>query len=122
MSMNIRNKTILHFIIFKEDNEKEYTGICYELSLVLTSSDTEKLKEELTSTAQNYVKTILEEKLSGNLLNQQDKLPKKYQYLFKAFDVDHQRSSKDVSKLTEMINSVREPMAFVESSPIAQGA
>lgn len=118
MGMNTHHKVILHFLIFKEPDEDVYTGVCYELSLVLTNKDPDKLREEISKTAQNYVETVVERELSTNLLNQQKKLPKPYRDLFRAFDVDERKSKREASRLSELIDNVIDAQAFAESSPI----
>ena len=115
MSMNTHSKGVLHFVIFKEVGEKEFTGICYELSLVLTGTDEAKLQKELTETAKNYAQTIMKKKLSLKLLNQQKKLPKHYRNLFKMFEVDKRFTSKDT------INHAVEAKAFISMSPAPMG-
>lgn len=114
--MNTHNKGVLHFVIFKEAGDKEFTGICYELSLVLTGSNEDKLKKELTETAKNYAETVMEKKLSLKLLNQQKKLPKNYRNLFKMFEVDKRFTPRNT------INEAVEAKAFISMSPAPIGA
>lgn len=94
--MNSHHKGILHFVIFKTPKDKEYTGVCYELSLVLTDSDPEKLESDLTDMAKHYVKTVRQRKLSAKLLNQENKLPREYKTLFKLFNVATSKTNKAI--------------------------
>jgi hypothetical protein len=114
---NTKERGILRFMIFKAAGEKEFTGVCYELSIVLQDKNPEVLSKELLNAAQGYVMTVIKKKMSDKLLNQSDKLPKEYAALFedfaKLYDVHHKPS------LSDLVEKVIIERAFVETVPVA---
>lgn len=112
---NTKTRGILRFMIFKEPGEKEYTGVCYELSIVLTDSNPEKLKNELTSASRGYVDRVIKSGMPDKLLNQSHKLPDRYKNLFKNFDKIYDVTRRPT--LTEEIDKVIDARAFVERVP-----
>jgi len=85
LSMNTKKGSNLRFIIFRSKSDKEFTGVCYDLAIIQTGNDVEKLQKELTEAALGYVKTVKQDDLPDYLLNQSDKLPDEYRKIFETF-------------------------------------
>lgn len=116
--MNSKQKGILHFLIFKKPDVREYTGICYELAIVFEGKNPELLHKQLTEASREYVRVVIEKSMSDKLLNQANKLPEHYVALFKDFEQLYTIHKKDnKSPLTEAIDSVLDARAFVERVP-----
>lgn len=64
----------LNLFMYREKNK--YIGVCLDLDIVLENSTPQELKEELIDAVQNYVETVIENKLSESLLNKP--APQKY--------------------------------------------
>ena len=75
---NTKENGVLRFMIFREGKEREYTGICLDLSMVKVNKDPIVLKKDLELAANGYISVVRKNKLPDSLLNQQDNLPQKY--------------------------------------------
>lgn len=114
---NTKDGFALRFLIYKEPDEKFFTGVCYELSIVLTDKNLERLKRRLTATAHDYAQTVINEGFPDKLLDQSNKLDPKYAVLFKKFDDLYNINRK--SATSEEIEEVADlsAVAFIEPIP-----
>ena len=84
---NTKKKVGLRFMIFPS-NKGLYTAVCFELGLVREGKNPLKLKWRIESLAKKYIKSIRDNNLSEDLLNQSlpAKYEKKYQAVVKAHE------------------------------------
>lgn len=81
--MNTKKSGSLNFFIFKEAGDSDYTGVCFELGIVVEGADPEMVKKDLEESAHGYVIAVCKNNLSEDLLNQFP--PKEYLDLFKKY-------------------------------------
>lgn len=60
----------VHSFIYKDPNEKVFTGVALEFDLVIKGKTPEKVEECLMDTIENYLRNVVDNELSEELLNQ----------------------------------------------------
>jgi hypothetical protein len=79
---NTKQKSTFQFLIAPSQSKKDwYSAFCFELGLIREGKDPLELKRQINQLAFNYYRSVVENNLSDDLLNQF--LPKKYELLFK---------------------------------------
>ncbi len=80
--MNTKERGQFTLVIFKTPKNKEYVGFCYELAIVLSDKNQERLRKDLLEAVKGYVETVRENNLSNKLLNRHKMLPSEYRQLY----------------------------------------
>lgn len=120
--MNTKTGGNLRFLIFREDPKGEYTGICYDLAIVKTDTDPERLQRDLNEAAMGYVTTVKQDNLPDTLLNQSDKLPREYQQRFTGY-VELFNNTAAVNNVVSRVKSAfSDPEARLFVQPVLQRA
>lgn len=65
---NNKNSGNLNFIIYQDQETKEYCGLCIELGIYDSSDNLESLKKNLIDASKGYVHSVMKDKLSDELL------------------------------------------------------
>jgi hypothetical protein len=116
MTRNTYKKGSLNFFIY---NEKDYfVGVCLELDIVVEAETIQETKQELCDEVYSYVTSIINKKLSEDLLNRP--APKEYwdkfydflQNKIKAFD-----NGNNNHQLSEPLEFMQVPISQVKLSP-----
>ena len=63
-----KNGEVLNFLTYQNKESKKYCGICVELGLYDEAENLETLRKNLTEAASGYVRTVMKENLSPDLL------------------------------------------------------
>lgn len=74
MIKNTYNKGFVTSFIYPDKDK--YIGVCLELDIVVENKNLEEVKKELSDAVRTHVETVVENKLSADLLNRY--APKKY--------------------------------------------
>lgn len=80
---NTKKKGILRFLIYFDQRDEEFVGVCMDLSIIKCGKNPEQVKMDLVNASLGYVETVCKENLPDSLLNQ--KPPKIYVDIFKQF-------------------------------------
>lgn len=67
-------------LIYKKNTDNEVTAVCLEFGLIIKAKTKEKAQECIKDVADTYLKNVIENKLSEELLNRS--APKKYWTIF----------------------------------------
>ena len=77
---NTKQKSTFQFLIIPSKTKKGWYGaFCFELGLIREGKDPLVLRNQISKLAFNYYRSVIENNLSDDLLNQS--LPQKYQLL-----------------------------------------
>lgn len=77
---NTKQKSTFQFLIVPSKSKKGwYSAFCFELGLIREGKDPLVLRNQISKLAFNYYRSVIENDLSDDLLNQS--LPQKYQLL-----------------------------------------
>jgi len=71
----------VHSFVFKGSNEEFYTGVALEFDVVIQAKTSEKAEECLLDTIKNYLRNVIDNELSEELLN--TPADKKYWEMYK---------------------------------------
>ncbi len=78
---NTKQKSIFRFLLVPSKSKRGwYSTFCFELGLIREGTEPLELIKQINKLAFNYYRSVVENNLSDDLLNQS--LPKKYQLLF----------------------------------------
>ncbi len=67
--MNTKSSGEVNFIIYKKKGDSAYTAVCLDFDIVETGDNPDKLRQSIEEAARMHIATVLEMKLSEDLLN-----------------------------------------------------
>lgn len=67
--MSKKESGVLNFLTYKDKETEKYCGICVQLGLYIEGDNLEEVRTNLAESARGYVKTVMKDNLSGELLD-----------------------------------------------------
>lgn len=98
----------IHSFIFKGSADDFFTGVALEFDVVIQAKTAEKAEECLLDTVENYLRNVVDNELSEQLLN--TPADKKYWELYK-------QAIKTESKFIELVLENKKPISPLEKIP-----
>jgi len=84
---NTKQKSTFQFLLVPSKTKKNwYSAFCFELGLIREGRDPLELKRQISKLAFNYYRSVIDNNLSDDLLNQE--LPKKYNTLLEKISLE----------------------------------